>query len=68
MGIISSSKLPYLLNRFEIFILPSYFEGMPKALIEAITCGLSVIGSNTKETREIISNGKNGILSNFDYK
>ena len=68
MGMIPNSKLPYLLNQFEIFILPSYFEGMPKALIEAMACGLPVIGTNTRGIREIINDGKNGILSNFNYK
>jgi glycosyltransferase involved in cell wall biosynthesis len=68
LGIVPNIKLPYILNRFEIFVLPSLWEGMPKSLLEAMSSGLSCIGTNVKGTKEIIADKKNGILCNTDYR
>ena len=40
----------------------SLFEGHPKALIEAMSCGLPVIGSNVPGIQDIIGHKKNGYL------
>jgi len=61
-GIIPNNKLPEILNQHELFILPSLYEGMPKALLEAMACGLPVIGTNVYGIREVIRHEKNGIL------
>ena len=50
------------LNASTVFILPSYEEGHPKALLEAMACGLPVIGTNVEGTKETITNGVNGLL------
>jgi glycosyltransferase involved in cell wall biosynthesis len=36
-----------------LFILPSYYEGLPIALLEAMSCGLSCIVSDIPAHREI---------------
>jgi glycosyltransferase involved in cell wall biosynthesis len=46
--------------------LPSYYEGNPKSLLEAMACGIIVICSNIPSLAEIITNNKNGILSERD--
>jgi glycosyltransferase involved in cell wall biosynthesis len=55
-------KLPEFLNSSDIFVLPSPHEGHPKALIEAMACGLPVIGTNVSGIRELISHKENGYL------
>jgi glycosyltransferase involved in cell wall biosynthesis len=35
---------------------------MPKTLLEAMSCGLPVIGANIDGIKEVIKHGKNGIL------
>lgn len=59
---IPNSEMPRILNRYYAFILPSFYEGMPKALLEAMACGCAVIGTNVDGVREIISHDINGIL------
>jgi glycosyltransferase involved in cell wall biosynthesis len=41
---------------------------MPKTLLEAMACGLAVIGTNIDGTREVIKHGENGILCETDPK
>lgn len=66
LGIISNEKLPGILNKNEIFILPSIYEGMPKSLLEAMSCGRPVIGTNVDGINEIVIHGVNGLLCKTD--
>jgi len=66
LGNIPNHKLPEILNQHELFILPSLWEGMPKTLLEAMSCGLPIIGTNIAGIREVIDHGKNGILCDTD--
>lgn len=45
-----------------IVCLPSYREGMPKALLEAAACGRPVVTTDTVGCREAIIDGETGIL------
>ena len=63
LGIIPNQKLPETLNKYKVFILPSLYEGMPKALLEAMSCELAVIATNVPGSREVIINNQNGIIS-----
>jgi len=51
-----------LVQAFDCFILPSLWEGMPLALLEAMASGIPVVGTNVAGTREIIQDGENGLL------
>ena len=46
----------------DIFIFPSYSEGMPIAVIEAMACGLPIIATRVGGVPEMVSDGVNGIL------
>ncbi len=46
----------------QVFILCSSYEGMPKSLLEAMCCGLAVIGTDVQGIRDIIENNVNGLL------
>ena len=48
----------------DVFVLPSFLEGMPRSIIEAMAMGLSVIASNIKGSREEVVNNETGILVN----
>ena len=65
-GKVPNSELPIFMNRSSIFILPSLYEGHPKTLIEAMACGMPVIGADSPGIREMIDHGVNGYLCSTD--
>lgn len=54
-------KLDYLFKA-DIFVLASYFEGMPNSLIEAMASGKSCISSDVGAVPDLIINNVNGFL------
>jgi glycosyltransferase involved in cell wall biosynthesis len=63
MGVVANSELPQILNRYQYYILPSFYEGMPKTLLEAMACGLVCIGTDVTGINEVIEDGVNGYLT-----
>jgi glycosyltransferase involved in cell wall biosynthesis len=51
----------YLLEA-TVFVLPSTSEGTPRALIEAMACGLPVIATKVGGIPEVVTDGVNGFL------
>lgn len=47
---------------FDIFLLPSLYEGLPLALLEAMHAGLPVIAARTDGTPEAVRHGETGFL------
>lgn len=60
----SSSNIPSVLKDGDLFVLSSDFEGMPNALMEALTAGLPCISTNCPcgGPRALIEHEKNGLL------
>jgi glycosyltransferase involved in cell wall biosynthesis len=52
-----------LLPAFDVFALSSLFEGLPCALVEAMTCGVPVVSTAVNSVPEIVISGKTGILA-----
>ena len=46
----------------DLFAMPSFREGVPRALLEAMDLGKACIGSRTRGVTELLSNGEGGIL------
>ena len=59
---ISNSELINSLQNIKYFILPSHYEGNPKALLEAMSAGCIVFASNINNHNEIINHRVNGFL------
>jgi len=51
-----------LLQKAWGFILPSRWEGMPNALLEAMSCGVPSIATRVSGSEDIIQDGVNGLL------
>lgn len=54
--------VPQLLKIFDIFVSASLKEGMPYTLVEALSAGVMVVATDVIGNRDIIHNGKNGLL------
>ena len=55
------SDVPHLLAQAAVFVLPSRFEGMPNALLEAMAQGLAVVVSDASPgPLEEIDHGRSG--------
>ena len=65
---VPNNELPDYMNRSKIYVIPSHYEGHPKSLIEAMSCGMPVIGADSPGIREIIHHGKNGLLCGTDFE
>ena len=55
-----------LLSGLDIFVLPSRWEGMPLAILEAMASSLPVIASDISGNRDLVSPGVDGILFDSD--
>jgi glycosyltransferase involved in cell wall biosynthesis len=56
------NDVPDVLAAADIFVLPSLWEGLPIGLLEAMSMGKPVIATNVDGTKEVITNGQNGLL------
>lgn len=63
---VPNDELPALLNQARAFILPSLQEGLPKVLLEAMACGLPVIGTRVAGIQDLIVHGETGYLCGTD--
>jgi glycosyltransferase involved in cell wall biosynthesis len=62
LGWIDGKEKMQLLNYCNIFLLPSYFEGLPNSILEAMAVRLPVIATRVGEIPSVIDHLKNGIL------
>jgi len=56
------SDVSNLLKISNLFILPTLFEGMSNAIMEAMACELPIITTGINENKELIENNQTGIL------
>ncbi|MFZ4403298.1 MAG: glycosyltransferase family 4 protein [Pseudobdellovibrionaceae bacterium] len=53
--------MPFL-KEADVMVLPSYREGTPRSVLEAMVCGLPIITTDTAGCRETVVDGENGFL------
>lgn len=56
------TDIPDVLNAIDIYCLPSLWEGFPIGILEAMAMGKTVVASPVDGTRELVKNGKTGLL------
>ena len=54
--------IPNLLTAADLFVFPSYQEGMPFAILEVMIYGLPIVASDTGGIPEMIVDGQHGLL------
>ncbi len=54
--------VPEILAAADLFVFPSFYEGLPGAVIEAMALGLPIVASNIEAVRETVEEGRNAFL------
>jgi len=62
LGQVDRDQIAKLYQNASIFVLPSYHEGMPGVLLEAMSSSLPVVATDVRGNRDLISGGENGII------
>jgi glycosyltransferase involved in cell wall biosynthesis len=66
LGFVPEKTLIEVYSTSSIFVLPSYYEGFGIVLIEAMSAGLPLVSVRTGGATEVIEEGKNGYLVDYD--
>jgi glycosyltransferase involved in cell wall biosynthesis/SAM-dependent methyltransferase len=61
-GSVPNSTVAQFMHSSDVFVLPSFSEGTPVSLLEALACGLPVIATRVGGIPELIQSGENGLL------
>lgn len=70
LGVLANDDLPLYYNLSDVLVVPSlvknprptFEEGVPRVIIEALSCGLPVVGTDNGGVKEVIEKGKVGIV------
>lgn len=55
--------IPEILKTCDFMVLPSFYEGFPNVVLEAMAAGVFVIATPTGGTPELVEDGENGLLT-----
>ncbi len=65
-GVLSHTDLGQLLRESHIFILPSFYEGVPLVLMEALACGCKLVATSLEGVKEIFANTDERLIQLID--
>lgn len=66
VGWLARGALPGAYRAADAMVFPSRDEGMPNVVLEAMACGLPVVGTDIPGTREAVVHGETGALAAVD--
>jgi glycosyltransferase involved in cell wall biosynthesis len=62
VGEVSHVEVAGYLNEMKLLVLPSYSEGLPHVILEAMACGTPVLATPVGAIPDVIKDGVNGFL------
>lgn len=65
-GSVAHHELPAIFSKTTVFTLVSPHEGHPKSLLEAMSCGIAVLGADSPGIKEQIKHGETGWITGTD--
>ena len=61
-GAVGQDEIRAFYRRADVFALPSFAEGLPVVLVEAMACGVPVVASRITGIPELVDDGVSGLL------
>ena len=61
-GAVDHNSLLKLYQNATVFLLPSYREGLPTTLLEAMSCGIPVVATSIPGILDVVTDHKTGLL------
>jgi len=62
LGPIPHGQVPQFLNRLRLLVVPSYTEGLPSVIQEAMACGVVVLACPVGGIPDLVEDGKTGFI------
>lgn len=62
MGWVTREEKEIVLKKTDVFILPSYREGLPVSILESMSYGKAIIATNVGGIPEVVRDRENGLL------
>ncbi len=62
-GYVQPDTMPLYYNAMDVFVLPSITENLPNSIMEALSCGIPVVGFAVGGVPDMVKHKENGYLS-----
>lgn len=62
----NQNEIAELLNKSKILIMPSFNEGGPRVVVEALACGVPVLATNVGIVPDLLKNGRGGEIISWN--